>query len=218
VSRSLVSPLTITASGLTSERLTFEGEHYHYDDVPMELHPLQKPYPPLWYATSNLETVAWAAEHNMHMAGLGPAETYRPFVERYRATWDAHAHEPRKLNPHVAKPRIAINRQVVIADTDQEAEAIVRAVHPRWARSFVKLWVEHGDASFAQRVNLDAALRAETILCGSPPRVRDLVAHVIETTGVDHVVACFAWGDLAFDQSLRSLRLFADHVMPAFAR
>ena len=210
--------LAVILAGLTSAELTFEGKHYRYDRVPMELHPLQRPYPPLWYATSNLDSVPWAAARNMHLVGLGPAAPYRAFVDAYREVWPRHASDPARLNPHVATPRAAINRQVVIADTDAEAEAIARAVHPRWAASFVKLWVEHGDAAVAHRVDLDAALRAETILCGSPGRVREQVARLIETTGVNYVICCFAWGDLTYEQALRSLRLFEAEVMPAFRR
>jgi alkanesulfonate monooxygenase SsuD/methylene tetrahydromethanopterin reductase-like flavin-dependent oxidoreductase (luciferase family) len=210
--------LAVIVGGMTSQRLTFRGEHYRYDEVPMELAPLQRPYPPLWYATSNLDSVAWAAEQGMHLVGLGPAEAYRPFVERYRATWPAHRSDRRRLNAHVETPRIAINRQVIVADTDAEAEAVARAVHPRWAASFVKLWADHGDTAVAHRVNLDTALRHETMLVGSPARVRDQVARLVETTGVDYVIGCFAWGDLTLAQSLRSLRLFTEHVMPAFRR
>ena len=208
--------LEVLVTGMTSPRLTYHGEHYRYDDVPMELAPQQRPYPPLWYATSNIDSVAWAASRNMNLAGLGPAEAYRPFVERYRAVWPQHRHDAKRLNPHVATPRIAINRQVVVADTDKEAEAIVRAAHPRWAASFVKLWADHGDTTYVQRVNLDAALERETILVGSPERVRDQVARLVETTGADYVIGCFAWGDLTQEQSLRSLRLFAEKIMPSF--
>ena len=210
--------LAVIVAGLTSARLTHRGEHYHYDDVPMELGPLQQPYPPLCYATSNVESVPWAAAQGMHLVGLGPAAAYRPFVETYRAVWSEHRNDPGRLNAHVGAPRIGINRQVVVADTDAEAEAIARAVHPRWAASFVKLWVDHGDTAYQQRVNLDAALRHETILVGSPPSVRDQVARLIEETGVNYVICCFAWGDLTLAQSLRSLRLFAEQVMPAFSR
>ncbi len=210
--------LDVLVAGMTSTRLTYRGEHYRYDDVPMELAPLQRPYPPFWYATSNVESVPWAASRNMNLVGLGPAAAYRPFVEKYRAVWPEHRDDPRRLNPHVETPRIGINRQVVVADTDKEAEAIARAAHPRWAASFVKLWADHGDTTVAQRVNIDAALSHETILVGSPERVRDQVARLTESTGSNYVIGCFAWGDLTQEQSLRSLRLFAEKVMPAFQR
>src|SRR5437773_6997572 len=206
--------LAVILAGMTSPRLTHRGEHYRYDDVPMELAPLQKPYPPLCYATSNVESVQWAAAQGMHMVGLGPAAAYRPFVETYRAAWTAHRNDPGRLNAHVATPRIGINRQVVIADTDAEAEAIARAAHPRSAASFVKLWADHGDTAVQHRVSLDAALTHETILAGSPARLRDQVARLIGGAGGHDVIRCFAWGDLTLAQSLRSLRLFAEGVMP----
>jgi hypothetical protein len=45
--------------------------------------------------------------------------------------------------------------------------------------------------------------------------------HLLERNGVDpasvdYVIGCFAWGDLTLAQSLRSLQLFAEHVMPSF--
>jgi alkanesulfonate monooxygenase SsuD/methylene tetrahydromethanopterin reductase-like flavin-dependent oxidoreductase (luciferase family) len=208
--------LDVLVAGMTRERLTHKGEQYHYDDVPMALHPLQRPYPPLWYATSNVDSVPWAAAHNLNLVGLGPAEAFRPFVQKYREVWPQHRNDPGRLNPHIASPRIGINRQVVVADTDEEAEAIVRAVHPRWAASFIKLWIDHGDTTYQHRVNVDNALQHETILCGSPARVREQVERLIEATGVDYVIGCFAWGDLTLAQSLRSLHLFAEQVMPAF--
>jgi alkanesulfonate monooxygenase SsuD/methylene tetrahydromethanopterin reductase-like flavin-dependent oxidoreductase (luciferase family) len=55
--------LTILVAGLTASRLSFDGRFYRYDDVPMELHPLQQPYPSLWYPTHNPESVQYAARH-----------------------------------------------------------------------------------------------------------------------------------------------------------
>src|SRR5438445_7204969 len=106
----------------------------------------------------------------MNLVGLGPAAAYRPFVEKYRAVWPEHRDDPRRLNPHVETPRIGINRQVVVADTDKQAEAIARAAHPRWAASFVKLWADHGDTTVAHRVNIDAALTHQPTALGPPGR------------------------------------------------
>jgi alkanesulfonate monooxygenase SsuD/methylene tetrahydromethanopterin reductase-like flavin-dependent oxidoreductase (luciferase family) len=208
--------LAVILAGLQSERLTYKGEYYRYEDVPMELAPRQRPYPPLWYATSNVDSVPWAAANGLHLVGLGPAGAYRAFVKKYREVWAQHHADRQRLNPHVGEPRIGINRQVVVADTDEEAEAIVRAAHPRWAASFVKLWADHGDTTYQHRVNIDLAFQHETMLVGSPARVREQVARLIETAGIDYVICAFAWGDLTLAQSLRSLQLFAEHVMPAF--
>jgi len=208
----------VRRAGRTGGRPAHEGTYYRYRDVPMVLRPLQRPYPPLWYATSNIESVPWAAERGLHMVGLGPASAYQPFVERYRAVRAAPPDGAVRLNPHVPEPFIGINRQVVVAETDAEALAIVRAAHPRWADSFTRLWRAHGDETYTHRVNLDANLRHETIIAGSPETVRAQVARLVETTGCNYVICAFAWGEIPHAQALRSLRLFAAEVMPAFQR
>jgi alkanesulfonate monooxygenase SsuD/methylene tetrahydromethanopterin reductase-like flavin-dependent oxidoreductase (luciferase family) len=45
--------LQILLKGLAGGRLTFRGEFYSIENVPMELEPLQKPHPPLWYGANN---------------------------------------------------------------------------------------------------------------------------------------------------------------------
>jgi alkanesulfonate monooxygenase SsuD/methylene tetrahydromethanopterin reductase-like flavin-dependent oxidoreductase (luciferase family) len=210
--------LGVLIAGFTADRLTFAGEHYRYSDVPVELHPLQQPYPPLWYATHNIESVPWAAAQGMNMAGLGPAAALRPNVDLYHELWQMNRHDPARLNAHVATPKVGINRQVFVADTDEEAHRIARAAHADWFHSFVKLWHDHDDHRHDRNRNWDAAVQHETVLVGSPDRVREQVAHVLDQSGCNYLICSFAWGSLTHEQSLRSLRLFAEDVMPAFAR
>ena len=72
--------LQVLIDGMTKSRLTFEGRHYRYSDVPMELRPLQQPYPPLWYPTHNPDSVRYAARHGFNFVGLGPAAAVRAHV------------------------------------------------------------------------------------------------------------------------------------------
>jgi alkanesulfonate monooxygenase SsuD/methylene tetrahydromethanopterin reductase-like flavin-dependent oxidoreductase (luciferase family) len=74
--------LAALLAGLTHEPLTFEGQYYRYHNVPMELRPLQRPYPPLWYPTHVPESVGYAARHGYHFVGLGPAAGVRQLVDR----------------------------------------------------------------------------------------------------------------------------------------
>jgi alkanesulfonate monooxygenase SsuD/methylene tetrahydromethanopterin reductase-like flavin-dependent oxidoreductase (luciferase family) len=209
--------LAVLVAGLTHERLTFEGRYYRYHDVPMELHPLQQPYPPLWYPTHNPESVGYAARHSYHFVGLGPAAAVRPLVDRYWQTWAAHRHAPDRLNGHVAAPKVGILRQVFVADTDAEAWAATRAAHEDWYRSITKLWHDHDDHTPDGLFAWETATQHETILFGSPARVREQLARVLEVSGCNYVIGAFAWGTLPHAQTLHSLRLFAEEVMPAFA-
>jgi len=51
-------------------------------------------------------------------------------------------------------------------------------------------------------------------LSGTPQMVREQLALQVERAGVNFVLTRFAFGDLAFEQSLRSVELFAAEVMP----
>jgi len=51
---------------------------------------------------------------------------------------------------------------------------------------------------------------------GAPGRVREDIQELVAASGCNYVICSFAWGTLSFEQSLRSLCLFAQEVMPAF--
>jgi alkanesulfonate monooxygenase SsuD/methylene tetrahydromethanopterin reductase-like flavin-dependent oxidoreductase (luciferase family) len=207
--------LTVLINGLTNDRLTFQGEHYQYRDVPMELRPMQQPYPPLWYPTHNPESVQVAARQGNNFVGLGPAGAVRELVDAYWATWERHRNDPGRLNGHVAAPKVGILRMVVVADTDGEALAIARAAHGDWYHSITKLWHAHDDHSVDGLFAWDAAMQHEIILYGSPARVREQIGRLVEASGCNYVISAFAWGTLPHQQALRSLHLFAREVMPA---
>ena len=209
--------LAVLVTGLTNDRLTFEGRHYRYDDVPMELRPCQQPYPPLWYPTHNPESIQYAARHSYNFVGLGPAGAMREHIDLYRKTWEAHRHDPGRLNGHVTSPKVGILRQVVVGETDDDARAAAAATHKDWYRSITKLWHDHDDHSIDGLFGWEAATQHETILFGSPSRVRDQMARLVETSGCNYIVCSLAWGSLPHEQTLRSLRLFIDQVMPAFS-
>jgi alkanesulfonate monooxygenase SsuD/methylene tetrahydromethanopterin reductase-like flavin-dependent oxidoreductase (luciferase family) len=180
------------------------------------LHSLQQPYPPLWYPTHTPSSIEYAGRHGFNFVGLGPAAAVREHTEAYRRAWGAHKHDPARLNGHVAAPKIGILRLVVIADSDSEAEAAARAAHETWYRSITQLWHAHGDHSIDGLFSWESSLATKSLVYGAPGRVREDIQELVAASGCNYVICSFAWGTLSFKQSLRSLRLFAQEVMPAF--
>lgn len=201
--------------GLTRDRLTYFGDFYRYTDVPIELRPLQQPYPPFWYPSSSPETVPWLGRHGFNTAFNGPPAVVKQSVERYWEQWQAHRADADRLNGHVPRPRIGLTRQLVVAESDAEAEALARAAHGPWFAGFVKLWAAFDDPTVDSRGDVEVMLRG-AIIAGSPATVREKLAAQVEATGVNYFIGTFAWGSLTHEQTLRSLRLFAEEVMPAF--
>ena len=60
----------------------------------------------------------------------------------------------------------------------------------------------------------DELVKAGRALSGTPAMVREQLAEQVEHSGVNFILTRFAFGDLAFDHSLRSVELFASDVMP----
>src|SRR5215211_3743716 len=81
--------LHVLRATFTTDSLTFHGQRYHFDDLPVVLHPFQEPHPPLWYA-GNIEP---AARERMHCIVGGPIPLVAKQVAAYRdacrrAGWD----------------------------------------------------------------------------------------------------------------------------------
>ena len=203
----------VLMQGLTHKTLSHQGRFFTFRDVPIEIAPLQKPHPPLWYGTSNAEGAAWAAKNAINGVANGPVAYVRGITDRYRAGWAAAGRDPAHL------PLIGMSRHIVVAESDREATEIARRGYAHWHASFMHLWRKHN----ATPVNL-AALYPEDFeesqrlgfgVAGTPATVRDYLAPQIEDAGINYLVCRFAFGDLALAETLQSLDLFAREVMPA---
>ena len=53
--------LDLIVMGLTQQRLDGKGKYYSFDDVPILMEPVQKPYPQMWYGAHLPESAARAA-------------------------------------------------------------------------------------------------------------------------------------------------------------
>ncbi|MGE0059776.1 MAG: LLM class flavin-dependent oxidoreductase [Dehalococcoidia bacterium] len=208
--------LDVLLAGLNAERLTHHGTYFNYENAPIEVRPYQQPRPPLWYAASSPESVIWCGRNAINMLNGGTASGAKSSFDLYFETWEAHRDDPAQINLNVAAPRVGLNRQVFVADTDEEAMTIARAAHAVWSVSFVKLWHEFGDTHLDPRTDFDRACGSGAVIVGSPDTVRRIVGEHFEASGGNYLMGSFAWGGLTLEQSLHSIDLFAREVMPAF--
>jgi alkanesulfonate monooxygenase SsuD/methylene tetrahydromethanopterin reductase-like flavin-dependent oxidoreductase (luciferase family) len=203
--------LEVILRGMTSERLTFEGEHYKYHDVPMEMTPFQTPHPPLWYGLGRAEAIPWAVRNRVNIVGNLPGAPMRALTDRYRDEWAAQGNDPADV------PLMGVGRHVVVAETEKEALAIARRGYDKWRASFLKLWIAHGmmpspHAVFPERYE-DAEAQGRAV-AGTPDKVRDFLQRAIDDAGLNYMLCRFAFGDITGDEALNSIDLFTRKVMP----
>jgi alkanesulfonate monooxygenase SsuD/methylene tetrahydromethanopterin reductase-like flavin-dependent oxidoreductase (luciferase family) len=203
----------IVIRALQTQRLTFAGRFHQFRDIPIEIAPLQRPHPPLWYGVVNAEGATWAAANAVNIVSGIPAAALRKVTDAYRATWAAADRGEAEM------PLLGMNRYTVLADTDDEALTIARRAYHRWYRSFIRLWEKHGTRPIhaAYPDNFDDAERQGFAVAGAPARVRAALTEQLATSGANYLVCRFAFGDLMFAESTRALDLFAREVMPALA-
>jgi alkanesulfonate monooxygenase SsuD/methylene tetrahydromethanopterin reductase-like flavin-dependent oxidoreductase (luciferase family) len=201
--------LELIIQGLSNRTLSFHGDFFSFENVPMELEPLQKPHPPLWYGIHSVDSAERAARRGLHVVSLDPPGETRNFVDRYRTVW----HETSAANS--AMPKIGVGRFIVVANTDEEAIRIARRAYPKWHRSFYHLYNLRGGAPAHQRpAELDALIQVGQGIAGSPATVTAFLDAQMARTNTNYLVGQFAFGDISLAESLRSLDLFASHVMP----
>jgi alkanesulfonate monooxygenase SsuD/methylene tetrahydromethanopterin reductase-like flavin-dependent oxidoreductase (luciferase family) len=200
--------LEVIVKGLTEPSLTFHGKHFQFDNVPMELVPLQKPHPPVWYGLHAPESARRAARKRLQVVSLDPVPATQASFGAFREAW-------REAWGEAPLPLMGLGRFIVVAETDAEALAIARRAYPKWHTSFTHLHRLHNRPTMHPRApDFDGLTKVGHGVAGSPRTVTAFLREHLAATGANYCVGQFAFGDLTLAETLRSIDLFACEVMP----
>jgi alkanesulfonate monooxygenase SsuD/methylene tetrahydromethanopterin reductase-like flavin-dependent oxidoreductase (luciferase family) len=201
--------MAVVVQGLTEGRVRFKGRFFSFDDVPMELAPLQKPHPPLWYGVHANDSAARSARQGLNVVSLDSVAATRGYSDSYRAAWK----DSGRSGP---MPKFGLGRFIVVADSDAEALRIAGRAYPLWHESFYYLFQLFGRMPSHPRPPTYAEIVADGRgIAGSPRTVTEVIRKQMAESGSDYFVGQFVFGDLTLDETLRSVELFAREVMPA---
>ena len=116
--------LDILKTSLDKKSLTYKGKFHNFDDLPMRLNPIQKPYPPMWYMR-NAET---AALEKMNTVVVGTLDSLRTETYRYKRVWE-ETHGAQGKTVQGTEPKVGLVVHMVIAETDEKA---IELATPAW--------------------------------------------------------------------------------------
>ncbi len=208
----------------TQERFEHDGPHHRIGQASLYPRPLQRPHPPVWVAAESPPTIEWTASH-----GFGMGTIFLP-TSQVKEKFDHYLDAGRRHGKPLTPAHFMLFRNAYVAPTDDEAIADAEpaltemlilfkdaavppdlslmpdsyAFHRESFRAF-----EEPPESFQDIV--DAGL----ILCGSPATVADQLRAQRDAVGMEQVALLFAFGTLPHEKVLRSIRLFAEQVIPA---
>jgi alkanesulfonate monooxygenase SsuD/methylene tetrahydromethanopterin reductase-like flavin-dependent oxidoreductase (luciferase family) len=201
--------LAIVIQGLTTGRVSFKGKHFRFDNVPLELAPLQKPHPPLWYGVHAVDSAVRSAKAALNVISLDEVAPTRTFSDAYRAAWS----ESGRTGP---MPKFGLGRMIVVADTDAEASRLAERAYPMWHASFNHLFKVYDRMPRHPRPEKFSAIVEDGRgMCGSPKTLIETIRKQMTEAKADYFVGQFAFGDLTLAETRRSIELFAAEVMPA---
>ena len=167
------------------------------------LHPLQQPMPPLWHPGNFMH----AAKEGMNTVVVGPPPMVAEQVSKYRAACEASGWSGGDAGAIAS---------VIVAPTDDEAVALARRSWPPFTEHLTPLfrkWDIPPPNDPTLGGNVELALQVGAVIAGSPATVAERIAAFEEGAGTDLFIAKFTLGDLTHAEVMRSIDLFATHVM-----
>jgi alkanesulfonate monooxygenase SsuD/methylene tetrahydromethanopterin reductase-like flavin-dependent oxidoreductase (luciferase family) len=181
--------------------------------VPIVVRPMQRPHPPLWYGLRDPDSAVWPAANGVNLVANGPAAIVRKVTDRYRAEWAARGRSQTQL------PLLGMNRMMVVADSQADAQLSARRAYPSWRANIELLWKAHGVA-FPLRLPMqfDTLQQQGAAFAGTASQARDYVAEQIETAGINYFVCDIAFGTMTFAEAMRTTTLLAQELLPAFTQ
>ena len=224
--------LDIIVQAWTEDSVTFDGEFFHYDEALPEPKPYQQPHPPIWYASHSAASFEYAAQKNFNVSqniDIDPVIAEK--FDYYRKVWKECGHpEP--------MPRFFLTRHVHVAETDEQARAeaepnlVMDRVGPDDSIARTREGYGPGgrDASVAgtpERLELRRVFRERSqsydfwidnglALVGSPETVIRKIEEQHQLFGHDVFCTQHRFGHMAPDLAKKSIKLFAEEVIPAF--
>ena len=210
--RQFPEALRLIKQGLTSQELTFSGEFYKFSKVPMVLKPVQRPYPPLWYGVLTPDAAYWAALESASIVTLARPDNARAIIDRYRAEWKKFDRADDKL------PLMGISRHIVLAETDAAAMRSAERAYRLWLKHMEQLWIRNGTTlPLGLPPEIGPMLEVGTAFAGTVREFKNFLEDQISSTGASYFVCDVAFGDLTPEESMRTIRLLGDEILPLFS-
>jgi alkanesulfonate monooxygenase SsuD/methylene tetrahydromethanopterin reductase-like flavin-dependent oxidoreductase (luciferase family) len=215
--------LEIIRQAWKGEPFSYAGEFYRFENATVAPRPYQDPHPPIRMAATSDETFPLAARLGLPIfAGLRATELadLRTQLGLYRGAWREAGH-PGDGSAYLRIPvytstteRGAVEepRESVLAFIERQT-ALAQARVGRAGTGTTTLSQTHADRMVALTYE---DILARKMVAGTPPRVIERLTALREDLGVDgFIVELNPGGRIPAGLEERSLRLFAEEVLPA---
>jgi alkanesulfonate monooxygenase SsuD/methylene tetrahydromethanopterin reductase-like flavin-dependent oxidoreductase (luciferase family) len=188
------------------------------DGMEMPVRTRQAPRPPVWYPSSNPQSVPLLGKRGINTI-LG--FSFRsPAIEVTRLRRDEYFAGVADAPPGTAmggagapEPRFGMMRNVYVGETDRQArERAIEAMDVFYGQ-FTALWRRFGDDRYLAPQDFARAIDEGRVIAGSAATVRAQLAEMLQASGCNHFAGAFAFGSLSYAEARSSLERFGTQVV-----
>lgn len=194
------------------EPFAFDGKYHRYDAAFPQPHPMQTPHPPIFHATASPDGLGRCAENgwSVLLAQGTPLAKISDTIDLYRAQLDQ-----RDLAFDGA--HLVLARGMYCAPTTDEAVSTFVGPYAQFLERAAQVSAPPPAAGEPHRNPFDPGDQGvrDGLVCGDPDECTRMIERIAEL-GVGHVMLFMNIADVAHEQVLASLELFAERVMPRF--
>ena len=218
-----VDALGCLRAALGSDQFSYAGKYFNYTDVPMALRPLQQPTPAFWYGSSNAIGSTFAGEEGMHFSSNGSTQSAKANIVAFKQALSKRGGPAQPKAEFSDGVAIGISRQIVVADTDEEAHRIAKPACEYHLDMLNYLRNKHGSTEFSNRLKIPGGAKYEDtlaqgmVIAGSPRTVVAELKKQGAELSVNYLLAYLFFGTMTMSEAMRSLQLFTSEVMPEIA-
>ena len=204
---------------LTQENVTHEGRFHAFSDVTSLPRPTQKPRPKFYVAaTQTIESFEFAGRMGYSLMTI-PIGIIKPLLSAYRKAWKDAGHPGEgevMIAFHMFCHEDGTKAREIARDPYNMYFAALNECVAEWAHQTSKDYRGYDNqARSLERASLESQIETGGAWVGTPQEILQTIARVRERIGeFEHASVQVNFGDLAYEPSLASLRLFAREVMP----
>ena len=207
--------IKIVTRAFTEESFSYNGKYFSFPETTVLPKPYQKPHPPIWIVGQSPESIDGAVGRGFNVVTGGAAFPIGRIEERREQFDDA-------VRRYGRDGQLQFGIQQKIYVTESEEEAVKMAEHGLWNMR-VSLSLRLGREQVERGRVTDVPIEDEPsiqelvdrhFLFGTPDTVSEKLLRLREKLQLDHLNCDFWLGDMPQEKVLRSMELFANHVIP----
>jgi alkanesulfonate monooxygenase SsuD/methylene tetrahydromethanopterin reductase-like flavin-dependent oxidoreductase (luciferase family) len=193
-----------------SERAGHKGDFWSFDELTLYPRPIQQPHPPIWVAGTSAEGLGWAGRQGYHIMTVGhphPPEKVRPGVEAWKRGLIEAGYEP-------GEKHCQFHVRTHVNESEERARSIGKAAVKRYDEisriGRRSLTAPPGEYDWGMM------LATGRNNYGNPDQCIEHIHNAMKHYYFDTLTTTFNFGGIPHAEILKSMRLFAKEVMPAF--